>query len=203
MDQHFDSYSYHLIGSSSVPWVEALSGANFSADLVDTLATQRDYVIPTSGAVTTVAAFQPGRGSQLSSYWGASNGLPLPPPWDTYTYNSPDVMTAFKQYVDRAIALLGGASTIDYVVLGFEVDGIIRAGVDRWLEYCELYIETYTYLKVTGAVGFLCPLGLALLSVDIFISTCCRVSTHARSAIQFCLCLRAGAVADHCVWLQY
>ncbi len=129
---HFDS---------GVPWVEALEGT-ISQHLQDDwnyrlLRTPENH--PVFLSLTPINFDRNG----LALYHGTAEDQPLPAPWDTYSFNHPDVKTAYFNYVEQAITFFSP----DYVNIGIEANLLMKISPHVWDDYMELHRETYIHLK--------------------------------------------------------
>jgi hypothetical protein len=76
----------------------------------------------------------------LAPNWG---GVPLTSPWNTYSFNSPNVKTAFLNYVIAAITYFQP----QYVSLGVEANILLARAPEKWMAYKELNAYVYTAVK--------------------------------------------------------
>jgi hypothetical protein len=90
-----DFIAHHLDGG--VPWQEALDGAPYPADVENELAGR---LANTPVGMRTYLALSPLNGGRagLAEYWGTSTNQPLPAPWDTRTFDDPNVIAAFTNF---------------------------------------------------------------------------------------------------------
>jgi hypothetical protein len=79
----------------------------------------------------------------MAPYHGPQGVTDLPPPWDTYAFNHPDVMSAYLAYAQRAIEHFDP----DYLAIGIEVNGLLTNTPDAWSDYLELHQYVYEQLK--------------------------------------------------------
>lgn len=131
--QHFDN---------GVPWVEALSGAPFNDALMQDwndrkARTPDDAVLYLS--ITPINFWR----TTIATYRGSAEDMPLPSPWDTYTFDSPDVLTAFVRYAERAVEFFQP----DYLNIGVEANLLMRNAPDQWDSYIRMHRQVYTLLK--------------------------------------------------------
>jgi hypothetical protein len=68
----------------------------------------------------------------------------LPPPWDSYALDSPEVKQAYSSYAKRMIALFNP----DYVAIGVEVNLLVRNAPSLWPAYLELHKQVYQDIKL-------------------------------------------------------
>ncbi|HEX2622825.1 MAG TPA: hypothetical protein VHL11_21850, partial [Phototrophicaceae bacterium] len=130
---HFDS---------GVPWIEALSGEPYGEGLRKDWQyrldhTPEDHQIYVS--VTPINILRVG----LAPYYGEKDNLPLPSPWDTYSFDSPEVKTAFLKYCEDIIAFFQP----DYFAFGIEVNLLKSNNAALWDAYMTLHRYIYQELK--------------------------------------------------------
>lgn len=130
---HFDN---------GVPWAEALAGAPYSDHVMDDWEFRRSLT-PTDHqllvTVTPIAFLRDG----LAFYRGSADDQPLPPPFDSYTFDHPDVIAAFIQYCDAIIAYFQP----DVFMFGIEVNLLMKIAPEQWDAYMTLHRAVYTHLK--------------------------------------------------------
>jgi len=87
-----------------VPWTEALAGEPYSQNVQENTALR---LANTPDDHTVVVAVNPIRLSRdgLALYRGMQDEMPLPLPFDGYTFDHPDVMTAFLAYCRTMMTL--------------------------------------------------------------------------------------------------
>jgi hypothetical protein len=75
----------------------------------------------------------------LAPYWGEKDNQPLPEQWADYALNSPQVKTAFLNFVLRAVK----AMNPDYLAIGIENNVLLSHSILKWRQLMELHQETY------------------------------------------------------------
>lgn len=80
----------------------------------------------------------------LALYWGDTNRMPLPPPWDEYEFNHPNVKQAFTNYVISVVENFQPT----FLAIGVESNILLAKRPDRWAAYKELNEHVYTTIKV-------------------------------------------------------
>jgi hypothetical protein len=130
---HFDN---------GVPWVEALAQQPFHQNLRDDWFYRRaripdDHVVGVS--ITPINFLRDG----LAPYRGELEDMPLPAPWDSYTFDHPDVIAAYLYYAESAIDFFDP----DFLMFGIEVNLLMRNNPSLWDSYMVLHREVYTTLK--------------------------------------------------------
>jgi hypothetical protein len=134
-----DLIAHHF--DSGVPWVEALEG-KLSEDVIADWEYRRANTPDSHIIYLSVTPINFER-SGLAPYRGTAERQPLPAPWDTYTFNHPDVKEAFFNYVEQGIAFFSPA----YINIGVEVNLVMKINPTAWDAYVELQRDTYTRLK--------------------------------------------------------
>lgn len=135
-----DLISHHF--DDGVPWPEALSGADFHINIMNDWQyrlsrTPASHKILLS--VTPIRFLRDG----LAPYKAEKGDLPLPEPWDTISFNHPDVKQAYLNYCTRIMNYFNP----DYFVIGIEVNLLMINASQLWNEYLELHKYVYQQLK--------------------------------------------------------
>ncbi len=129
---HFDN---------GIPWPEALAGDDFHPNLTadweyrktNTPASHKIYL-----AITPIHLMR----DTLAPYRGESEDMPLPPPWNTYTFNHDSIKAAYYNYCVRTIDFFDP----DFVCIGIEVNLLMANAPDKWDAYTELHQYVYPLL---------------------------------------------------------
>jgi hypothetical protein len=137
MVHHFDN---------GVPWPEALTGAPateaFHPNLLADWTFRRAQVPAGHELLLTLTPIDLAR-TGLALYRGEGEDQPLPAPFAGYAFDHPDVIAAFTHYAREAIRFFQP----DYVLIGIEVNLLIRNAPDQWPAYATLHREAYTALR--------------------------------------------------------
>jgi len=170
--QDGDLISHHL--DEGVPWVEALAGQPVSGELADEWA----YRKAVSEERTTLLSITPIDISRsgLAPYFGPAGVVPLPEPWATRAFNHPDVKTAFLNYARNAIEFFEP----DYLVLGIEVNGLLRNSPEKWAGYLVLHQHVYRALKIEYPR---LPMMVSLVGIDLLEGASDANTTRQRQAL--------------------
>ena len=131
--QHFDN---------GVPWPEALAGEPYSDNIMNDWEMRRSLTPPDHAIIlsmTPIAFFRDG----IALYRGDQDDMPLPAPWDSYTFEDPEVSTAYFNHLHRAIEYFQP----DYLVMGIEVNMLLSKRPDLWAGYVEMQQLVYDKLK--------------------------------------------------------
>jgi hypothetical protein len=135
-----DIISHHF--DDGIPWIEALAGTDFHPNVVsdwqfrlfNTPAGHKIFV-----SVTPINFTRNG----MAAYKSEENSMPLPFPWDTISFNHPDVKTAYLNYCTRVIEFFNP----DYFCFGIEVNLLMEQNPSLWNKYVELQRFIYLRLK--------------------------------------------------------
>jgi hypothetical protein len=131
--QHFDD---------GVPWPEALAGTAYPAGYLSEL---NGHLSLIPGAHRVYLAVTPLSGARdgLALYRGDTGNLPLPPPWDGYAFDHPDVAAAFLNHCVRMIDLFQP----DYFAFAIEANLLLEQRAERWDALVSLLSATYAGVK--------------------------------------------------------
>ena len=135
-----DIISHHF--DDGVPWNEALNGDVFHPNITDEWQfrlsrTPASHKILLS--VTPLSAFR----DSLARYKSGSGNLPLPEPWDTISFNHPDVKEAYLNYCIRIMEFFNP----DYFVIGIEVNLLMKFEPQLWDNFLDLHKYVYQQIK--------------------------------------------------------
>lgn len=134
MVHHFDN---------GVPWVEALAGEPYNDHVMDDWSFRRSRTPDLHELLLTVTPIRLMRDG-LALYRGTADEQLLPAPFDSYTFDHPDVIAAYIQYCDTIIAYFEP----DYFMFGTEVNLLMKNAPDQWDAYMTLHRAVYEHLKV-------------------------------------------------------
>ena len=127
-----------------VPWIEALSLSEYHPNYMAALTPKVDSI--PAGHVTYLAvtplSFDR---SSLALYRGAQGNEPLIPPWDSYGFHEPDMITAFTNHCETMIALFDP----DYFAYAIEANMLATATPASWGSFVAMASSVYTSLKTT------------------------------------------------------
>lgn len=133
INHHFDN---------GVPWVEALSGAEFSQQIKDDWNFRKSKISANHKIYVSVTPINFLR-TGLAAYRGETDNMELPEPWNTYTFNSPHVKEAYLNYCKRLIEFF----LPDYFGMSIEANLLHVNNPSLWNDYLELHQFIYTELK--------------------------------------------------------
>jgi len=135
-----DIISHHI--EQGVPWPEAYSGQPFPQSFMAEIQDRKNKLVPGQKVVLQISPLNIMRDG-MALYRGEQESMPLPAPWDSYSLNSTEVKTAFLNYADRMVEYLNP----DYLLIGIEVNLLIRNNKSLWEGYTELHRYVNTELK--------------------------------------------------------
>ncbi|MBD3257253.1 hypothetical protein GF377_02380 [candidate division GN15 bacterium] len=141
---HADIVCHHF--DNGIPWPEALHNDNFHVNVMGDWQNRLGRTPAGHKMLVTVTPIDIGRDT-LAPYKAGLPDSPLPPPWDTYSFNHDSVKVAYVNYCERVIDFFDP----DYLVIGIEVNLLIEADttLGKWNDYLELQQHTYTALKAS------------------------------------------------------
>jgi hypothetical protein len=137
-----DIIAHHF--DDGLPWQESLDGTAYPANIIsdwqfrlaNTPASQKKYV-----AVTPINITRNGLAPNRTN----AGSEPLQSPWVNYSFDHPDVKTAYLNYCKRVADFFQP----DYFVIGIEVNLLINADttLTLWNRFIELHKFVYTEMK--------------------------------------------------------
>lgn len=125
-----------------IPWQEALDEIRYDENYMGELSLKRSRIPRghvTYLAVTPIAFSR----DSLAGYRGTEANMPLPPPWDTLTFDDQDVITAFTNHCDYMIAIFQP----EYFAYAIEANMLFALSPDSWDAFITLAGSVYTTLK--------------------------------------------------------
>ena len=169
-----DMVCHHF--DSGVPWPEMLAGAPFPTNMLGDLQFRLDHT-PEGHAVflqvTAMDLFRTG----LAPYRGEQESLPLPAPWDTYSFDHPDVREAYYQYCRRMIEFFNPA----WAGIGIEVNLLMNNSPTQWNAYVSLHTGTYARLKADFPQ---LPIAVSMTGLDLIEGYTDSIHTQQLAAVQ-------------------
>ncbi|HBI39158.1 MAG: hypothetical protein A2015_12735 [Spirochaetes bacterium GWF1_31_7] len=139
-NENGDIISHHI--EQGVPWPEAYNGISFSAEFQTEIDSRILRYRAGKKVLLSVSPLNMERNG-LAFYRGSSESMVLPSPWDSYALNSSEVKSAFFNYVERMVL----SFQPDYLIIGVEVNLLIRNNPSLWKPYVELHDDVYIRLK--------------------------------------------------------
>lgn len=152
-----DIISQHI--EEGVPWPEAYSSAAFDASFVNS----NNSRVEKSEGKRIVLQISPLNGARdgMALYRGSSINAPLPADWQGLELDDAKVKAAFLNYAERMIS----AFNPDYLIIGVEVNLLIRKNPSKWSNY--LALHRYVYAEIKKSHPSL-PVGVSLFCVPFF-----------------------------------
>lgn len=140
INENGDIISHHM--EEGVPWPEAYAGESFTDEFQTEIASRVERYQADKKILLSVSPLNMGRDG-MALYRGSSESMALPLPWDSYDLNSNEVKTAYLNYIERMVELFKP----DYLIIGIEVNLLIRNSPVLWEPYIELHNYVYTQIK--------------------------------------------------------
>jgi hypothetical protein len=125
-----------------VPWQEALSEEAYAPGWAAELNARAAAMPPGHVvylAVTPIAFSRDG----LAPHRGEAGNEPLVSPWDTYPFDAPEVIEAFRAHAENMIGIFDP----DYFAYAVEANMLVDFAPDKWTAFVTLAREVYTRLK--------------------------------------------------------
>src|SRR5689334_12107513 len=126
-----DMISEH--SEEGVPWPEMLAGNDFTGTWLAEVQGRKDRLVPGGKVLVQINALDVGR-SGLAAYRSDTVNDALPTPWDGYAFNHADVKTAYLNYARKMADFFDP----DWLMIGVEVNLLIRNSPGDWAAYIEL-----------------------------------------------------------------
>jgi hypothetical protein len=136
-----DLAAIHLDGG--LPWQEALDGTPYPQSFSAELAFHRDRVPIGHTVYLAVTPISQGRDGLAGYRNDLGPNQPLPPPWNTYEFDSPPVIDAFTAYCEDLIELFDP----DYFAYAIEANMLRRLAPGEWSDFVYLAGEVYSAVK--------------------------------------------------------
>ena len=140
LETEADIINHHF--DNGVPWTEALNGDAFDPKIVDDWNFRKSKTKPSHKTYVSVTPINFSRNG-LAGYRGSEDNMPLPSPWDTYTFDNENVKIAYLNYCKRVIDFFQP----DYFAMSIEANLLYVINPDRWGDYLELHEHIYQQLK--------------------------------------------------------
>jgi hypothetical protein len=141
IDWDADLACLHFDGG--IPWQEALDGTGYPPGFQSWLDWQAQRV-PLGHAVYVAVTPLSNTRDGLAGYRDDLGvNQPLPPPWDGYDFDSPDVITAFTAFCEDMIDQFSP----DYFAYAIEANMLDRLSPQDWDAFVYLCANVYTNLK--------------------------------------------------------
>ena len=135
-----DFIAHHLDGG--IPWQAALDGAAYDPAVEDEIQGRLDNTPANQRLYLAISPFNTGRDG-LAGNWGAGTNEPLPAPWDTRDFDSPEVIAAYTRFARDMITRFEPT----YFNLGIEASELLVNDPDRFDRYVTFAAEVATALR--------------------------------------------------------
>jgi alpha-glucosidase len=132
-----------------VPWPEALLSSDYQTysdhlrEYWERLRAADMAIIPSHPRYLMLNPIETISYARLAPYLGERDYMPLPSPWNGYTFDHPNVKTAFTNYAIAAIEFFQPR----YVAIGIEANILLAQRPDLWAGYKEFNAHVYAALK--------------------------------------------------------
>lgn len=133
----------------AVPWNEALTSTNYRdysnylQAFWDLFRSADSAVVPHLPKYLMLNPINPATYTGLAPQWDDQITFTLPPPWDGYAFNHPNVKTAFLNYAIAAVEALQPT----HLALNVEANILLAKAPDKWAAFKEFNAYVYTELK--------------------------------------------------------
>lgn len=135
-----DIISHHF--EEGIPWQESSDGAAFPGPFQEEIDSRIRRRLSGQKAVLQISPLNSARNG-MALYRNDSVNAPLPGPWSGYGLDSPEVKAAFLNYARKMI----DAFEPDYLLIGVEVNLLVRNNPALWPAYADLHGYIYAQLK--------------------------------------------------------
>lgn len=136
-----DLITHHF--DEGIPWPEALANTDYSLNIQNDWQWRRNNTPANHHVYVAITPANISRDG-LALYRGEQNDMPLPAPWDTYTFDHADVKAAFLNYAIDVIEYFQP----DYFAIGIEVNLLLTNTPAHWQPYLSLHRHVYSELKL-------------------------------------------------------
>lgn len=146
------SFTYGKIATSSdiinhhfdngVPWIEALQDTAFHPNIMSDWTFRKENTPAGHRVYLSVAALSPERNG-LAKYRSSDMDQPLPPPWNSYGFNSEEVKVSYTNYCKRIIRFFQP----DYFNMNVEANLLYFIDPGQWSDFLMFHRHVYEALK--------------------------------------------------------
>lgn len=126
-----------------IPWQEALDGTGYPPGFQDWLDFQADRVPLGHAVYVAVSPISSTRNGLAGYRDDLGVNRPLPPPWDGYSFDSPEVIAAFTNFCEDMIEQFSP----NYFAYAIEANMLDRFAPDEWYAFLYLCSNVYTNLR--------------------------------------------------------
>ncbi|HUV36708.1 MAG TPA: hypothetical protein VMX58_07205 [Patescibacteria group bacterium] len=125
-----------------VPWPEALQNIRYAPEYENELSS-KESLVPIGHVVYLAVTPISFTRDSLAAYRGTEPNQPLPPPWDTLSFDDDDVINAFTNHCRNMIDHF----TPDYFAYAIEANMLITLAPEKWDEFVVLAGIVYERIK--------------------------------------------------------
>lgn len=126
-----------------VPWAEALTDAPFPSAVMADWSYRKEHTPTGHQVYVSITPIHLSRSGLASNKNESGGNQPLPSPWSGYTFNTPQVKTAYLNYAKRIVAYFNP----QFLAIGIESNLLKINQPGEWSHYIELNHFVYTELK--------------------------------------------------------
>jgi hypothetical protein len=137
---HGDVVSQHL--EEGVPWAEAYAGTAWPRNFLDEIEFRVNHLVKGKKVELEIGPLNILRNA-IAENRGAGTNEPTPAPWNGYALDSPQVKQAYLAYARKMVA----SFKPDYLLIGVEVNVLVRNSPALWPAYVNLHRYVYQTLK--------------------------------------------------------
>jgi len=141
ISDHGDLVAHHF--DSGVPWPEAYRNESYSTHLNQDWTYRRSRIQPGRAVYVSITPLNFERNGP-AAYWGETDNMENPAPWNDYPLNHPSVKQAFLNYARKVVDFFQPL----YLAIGIESNILISKAPELWDGYLELNRHVYTQLKL-------------------------------------------------------
>lgn len=138
---HSEIIAHHL--EEGVPWTEAFAGREYHPNMMWQWDLRRAKSADDLKVFVSISPINQSRNG-LADYRGKGTHMALPAGFAGKRFNDPDVKKAYLAYAEEAIRFFQP----DYLAIAIEANELYFNNRSAWADFVELYIETYTTLKL-------------------------------------------------------
>jgi hypothetical protein len=142
VNEHADVISHHL--AEGVPWTEALAKKKYHPNVMWDWSQRRTKSASALKVFVSISPFNMGH-TGLADYWGELTHMGLPVTFAGKRFNDPVVKQAYLNYAESVIEYFEP----DYLAITIEANELFFNNPEKWADFVELYIETYSALKLS------------------------------------------------------
>lgn len=142
INNHADLVAHQL--EEGVPWTEALYKRSYHDNLMWDWNQRRSKTAEDTRVLVSISPLDEGRAT-LADYRGETSHMPLPAQFQGLRFNDPLVKRAYLNYAKEVVEYFDP----DYLAIAVEPNELLFNDKDQWPEFVELYMETYSALKLS------------------------------------------------------